>query len=221
MKKLFITAIPLALSFALIAGGPGNNEPSGPGINLGQSINPWANLYVLTVNGSNAVLKGTITATNGLYYVPQNNGTNPANSLQPAFAWGALMGYTTNLINGGANTYQAITNFTIARTNQFGANLATGTLTNLIAGFYRIGIHLSAVSVDAGAVIEGELFLNGIQRDEVSFLSTFDPGTPRLKGVSAMGILYITNNTPITFQVKSSGAGGVNVYRSQMVIGTP
>jgi hypothetical protein len=169
---------------------------------------------------TNVDIQGDLKAYT-MSYICASNGVAAPNVIQPIYAWASMMGYTTNLINGGANTYAIITNYTTVRTNSMTCNPATGYITNLIAGFYKVGIHLSGVSVDAGAVVEGDLLLNGVEKDEVSFLTQFDPGTPRLKGMSAIGILYIPANTPITFQVKSSGAGGINVYRSQIVIGTP
>lgn len=179
--------------------------------------------FLNDTNGPEAVtVSDALTATNGLYYFPQTNGLVQAmTNLTPVHAWGCMMSWGTNLINGGAGTYAVVTNnpsFCTARTNAFGANIAGGVLTNLIAGFYRVAIHLSGVAVDNSAVVEGDLLLNNVVRDEVSFITAFD-NPPRIKGMSAFGRLYITNNTPITFQIKSSGANGVTVYRAQVDVG--
>lgn len=179
-------------------------------------------LKYVSSSAADLLISGAVIATNGLYYFPQTNGLVYAmTNLTPAHAWGCLMSWGTNLINGGAGTYSVVTNnpsFCTARTNSFGANIAGGVLTNLIAGFYRVAIHLSGVAVDNSAVVEGDLLLNNVVRDEVSFITAFD-NPPRIKGMSAFGRLYITNNTPITFQIKSSGANGITVYRAQVDVG--
>lgn len=171
-----------------------------------------------------ATVSGSATATNGLYYlIAQTNSTantGYTNVWQPVHSFAAMMMYTTNTINGGAGAYAIITNYTTARSNLMGCNLTGGYITNTIAGFYRVGVHLSGVALDNSATVEGDLLLNGVAKDEVSFVTVFD-NPPRTKGMSAIGILYITNNTPITFQVKSSGASGISVLRAQMVIGSP
>ena len=131
------------------------------------------------------------------------------------------MGYATNTINGGANTYAIVTNYSTVRTNLMNCSGTAGTITNTIAGFYYVAIHMSMKAVDAGAIVEGDLLLNGVERDEVSFQTQFDPGTPRYKGASAFGILYIPSNTQITFQVKSSGANGIEIRRQQMIVMPP
>jgi hypothetical protein len=80
---------------------------------------------------------------------------------------------------------------------------------------------MSAKSLDNGALVEGDLLLNGVERDEISFQTQFDPGTSRYKGVSAFGILYIPQNTQITFQIKSSGASGIEIRRAQVMVYPP
>lgn len=169
-----------------------------------------------SLNASNSVF-----GSNGLYYVAQSNSVVATNVIQPLHTWASMMGFVTNTINGGANTYAIVTNYSTARTNQMTCSLTAGTITNTIAGFYYCAIHMSMKSVDAGALVEGDLLLNGVERDEISFQTQFDPGTPRYKGASAFGILYIPSNTQITFQVKSSGANGIEIRRQQLVVFPP
>lgn len=173
----------------------------------------------------NVIISGNVRAPDGLYYFPQTNGLVGAmTNFTPIHAFGSIMSWGTNVIVTNAATYHPVTNnvtYSTARTNQFGANVAAGILTNLLAGFYYCSIHLSGVAVDNGAWVEGDLLLDGVQRDEISFITVFDPGTPRIKGMSAFGILYIPANTKISFQVKSSGAGGINVYRAQVSVCSP
>lgn len=185
---------------------------------------PVVTIRNATNGPANLNVGGNLTATNGIYYLAVSNAIIGANVLQPLHAWAAIMSWGTNTINGGANTYAVITNqpsFTTARSNQFGINISGGVITNYISGFYRCAVELSGVSIDNGAQVEGDLLLNAVERDEISFISVFDPGTPRLKSMSATGILYIGAGTNISFQVKSSGAGGLSVHRVQMVVGSP
>lgn len=177
------------------------------GINLSGSVAASTSTYAqFSTNSSYSSF-----ATNATYsqYATNFVGTN---------TFCSLMGYVTNTINGGANTYAIVTNYQIARANGMSYSLTAGTITNSTAGYYYCAIHLSGLSVDANALVEGDLLLNGVERDEISFQSQFDPGTPRIKGMSSFGILYINANTQITFQIKSSGAGGTVLRRAQLVV---
>lgn len=206
--------------------GDRNGNPLGGTTNilLQQTVGATPTLSVLNTSNTgpaNLIVAGSLTATNGLYYVAQSNSVVATNVIQPLHPFAAMMGFVTNTINGGANTYAIITNYSTARTNQMTCSLTAGTITNTIAGFYYCAVHMSMVALDAGALIEGDLLLDGVVRDEISFQTQFDPGTPRYKGASAFGILYLPANTQITFQVKSSGASGVQIRRQQLVVMPP
>lgn len=163
----------------------------------------------------------TTWSTNGYYYSAVTNGVAPPPVvLQPLHTWASMMMTNTNTFNFGAGTYGAVTNYSVVRTNQMFANKAHGCVTNTVAGYYYCAIHMSAKALDPSAFVEGDILLNGVARDEISFQSQFD-NPARYKGMSAFGILYVTNNTQITFQLKSSGASGVEVSRAQLVVMPP
>ena len=196
---------------------------------LGRAISttyaPLAGTNIFTATNTfqkDLISSANVIATNGLYhFIAQTNATlGFTNVLQPKHAFGFMSMYTTNVVSGGAGVYAVVTNFTTARSNLMGCSLKGGVITNTIAGFYKVDINLSGVAVDNSATVEGDLLLNGVERDDVSFITVFD-NPARVRTMSATGILYMTNNTPITFQVKSSGAGGITLWRAQVVISSP
>jgi len=128
--------------------------------------------------------------------------------------------YNEVTINGGAGAYAPITNFQTHVTNGFTTNLVTGITSPSIAGYYRIGIHLSGKAGDISATIEGDFLIDGVQQDAISFITVFDPSAPRTKDMSAVGILYCPAGSALSFQVKSDKANGITIYRAQYAIGS-
>ena len=155
------------------------------------------------------------------YYTCQSNGVVGANVNQPLSAWAFITKYNTNTINGGANTYANITNYSLCLTNQFSVNLSTGYATNVVAGFYRISISISGVSLNNGAAVEADVMVDDVENDDISFITQFDAATARLKCWGAEGIRYLPAGSGVSVKMKSTGASGVSVVRTQLTIGTP
>ena len=135
--------------------------------------------------------------------------------------WCSIMHWPFNvIINGGAGVFAPMTSFDEGYANGFTYDLAAGTMTNSVAGYYKFGIHLSGISLDSSAMSYGDLFVNGVRTRGISFASQFE-AVPRTKDLVALGVTYLQANSTIDFRIQSSGASGISVARAQYTVGAP
>lgn len=131
-----------------------------------------------------------------------------------------LNGTTNTVTVGSAGTYYTLTNYGTVRTNGFGANPATGFLTNTVAGYYRITVYASMIS-GASDTLEGETFLNETGKEEISLFGSYD-APARVRTMSSTGILYIPANTGISFRLNNrTDNDNITVWRAAITVGTP
>lgn len=165
----------------------------------------------------------TVIATNAFRIIPPDNGgTSTANAPSPLGFFGSMMlsGTTNTVTIGSSGTYYTLTNYGTVRTNGFGANKATGFLTNTVAGYYRITVYASMIG-GASDTMEGEVFLNETGREEISLFGSYD-NPPRVRTMSSTGILYIPANTGISFRLNNrSDTDNISVWRAAITVGTP
>ena len=147
------------------------------------------------------------------------------NSQAPATVnntWGSLMLTNMQAVTlGSPGAYAALTNFNLAFTNGFNANLGTGGLTNLIAGYYRINLSCSFSNATGTDVFEGEIFVDGNQRDEVGFQVQSSSNNGWGCG-SANGVLNLPAGSGLTFRIRNNTAArNAFVGRCSMTVGSP
>lgn len=175
----------------------------------------------LSVEGAAAA--DTITGTNGVYlYAPTNGVAPPTTVYQPLGFFGSMMmtGVTNTVTVSAQNTYYVVTNFQTLRTNQFIADGKTGFLTNLVAGYYRIMYYL-AMTTGTSDLMESELQVNGVGREEVSSFSMED-NPARIKTITVNGVLYLPANSYVCVTVNNrTAAANINIWRGGFTIGTP
>lgn len=166
---------------------------------------------------------GDLSLSNRLFVAAVTNGVAPPSRvLQPIGLFGSMMfSLATNTVTiGSAGTYYALTNYSVARTNGFGANLATGFLTNTVAGYYRVTVYASMIG-GASDTLEGETFLNETGKEEISLFGSYD-NPARVRTMSSTGILYIPANTGISFRLNNrSDTDNITVWRAAITVGTP
>lgn len=189
-----------------------NTPSSGP-----QLLMKTNNVTIFSVVGN-----GVATA-NGLFVIDPTNGIAPPPTVvQPIGLFGSMMlsGTTNTVTIGSAGTYYTLTNYGTVRTNGFGANKATGFLTNTVAGYYRITVYASMIG-GASDTMEGEVFLNETGREEIALFGSYD-APARVRTMSSTGILYIPANTGISFRLNNrSDTDNISVWRAAITVGTP
>lgn len=151
-----------------------------------------------------------------------NGGLSGATDPQPIGLFGSMMlsGTTNTVTVGSAGTYYALTNYGTVRTNGFGANKATGFLTNTVAGYYRVTVYVSMIS-GASDTLEAETFLNETGREEISLFGSYD-APARIRTMSSTGVLYIPANTGISLRLNNrTDNDNITVWRAGLTVGTP
>lgn len=166
---------------------------------------------------------GSVYVRSNIFMLAPTNGVAPPPSVtQPIGLFGSMMlSLATNTVTIGASgTYYTLTNYSVARTNGFGANLATGFLTNTVAGYYRVTVYASMIG-GGSDTLEGETFLNETGREEISLFGSYD-NPARVRTMSSTGILYIPANTGISFRLNNrSDTDNITVWRAAITVGTP
>lgn len=160
----------------------------------------------------------TVTApTNGVApYVPATDVDNPVGS----FGSMMLNGVTNTVSVASAGVYYQLTNYVTLRTNNFGANKFTGYLTNVLAGFYRVGYYVVCLS-GASDTLEAEVFVNDVGKEEISGFHTFD-NPARVDDISGSGTLYLPANSAVSLRLNNrTDDDDVTVWRASLTIGTP
>lgn len=144
-------------------------------------------------------------------------------STQPVGCFGSLMMTGTNILTcaGATDVYTNIGGYNVIATNRFIGETNTGTLTNQVAGFYRVTINLSFMGQNS-KTYESDLFTNGVACDAVSWKATFD-NPARIRTHTAAGIVYLPANCQITQAIQcNDGTGGtIAIHRASLVLGTP
>lgn len=177
------------------------------------------------ISGGNITNSGYVISTNGLYMVcVTNNVAPPPNVLQPIGLFGSMMlsNVTNTITVGSSGVYRTLTNYQVLRTNGFIAvpGWNGGYLTNTIAGYYKIFYYVSMLPGNSD-MIETEVFVNGIAREEISGFGQFD--TPaRVRTISGGGILYLPAMSYVSLNFNNrSSANNIAVWRAGFTIGTP
>ena len=160
--------------------------------------------------------------TNLLVWAPTNGVAPPSFVFQPIGIFGSMMmSNTTNTVTiGSSGTYYVLTNYATIRTNGFSANGATGYLTNLLAGFYRISYYVTATP-GASDTLETEISVNGTGKEEISGFHTF-ANPARIDQIAGNGVLYLAANSFVALTINNrSDTDNVTVWRAGFTIGTP
>ena len=176
------------------------------------------NIFNVTSNG-NATLSGSLTATNGVYAGVQANAVAAAMN-NPLGFFGTLRMTTTNALALPVDaTYYNVTNWNNAITNQFGAALSTGYLTNTVAGYYRLSATISFIGA-ASELYEVCVLTNGVDSEMISSKKQFSTGTPRYDAVPVTGRMYLPANTAISLAVKNTADNtDLTIHRACLDVG--
>jgi len=151
-------------------------------------------------------------------YLAASNGVTPQDVWQKPGGWCSMMKVEPSVAGMGGK-YSTIGGFQTFRLNGFTADATRGQAINLVAGFYKIEIHLSILALDGGVMVEGN-FVDEKSRSEIGFIVQSDD-LPRMQNISAAGVLFLPANSINSFQLKSSGASGISILRGQFTIGSP
>lgn len=158
---------------------------------------------MLVVN-SNAIIGGTLTTTN------------------PIVAPHACLILSTQWLRSVASssTYYVISNMNYSEGFQFGLNPTFGTVTNLVAGTYRIFFQASYTGQNSHAY-EAGLFTNGVECPLIEFKRTMGSAAS-IGSASASGIISLPANTAIDVRMQdATGTGDATIEKFQFTVGTP
>lgn len=118
------------------------------------------------------------------------------------------------------NTYHTITNYHYSAANGFDFNKVNGTMTNTLAGYYRVGLSVSATNT-ANDQVECDFATNDVPTDIIAaHWSTFNTSGKGVNG-SASGIIYLPSNTRCSLQIKNVNSTTMDFSHCQFTIGTP
>jgi len=117
--------------------------------------------------------------------------------------------------------YTNVTTFDNVTTNGFLANKTIGTLTNSVAGYYRITIDLTSIGA-ASQHIEGCVLTNKVDSELIGFQKQFSNTQTRKAAQSATGIMYLPALTQVSFGIKSTNdTTALTIFKANLTIGTP
>jgi hypothetical protein len=127
---------------------------------------------------------------------------------------------TTNTLSLPVDvTYYNVTNWTGAITNGFGAAVATGYLTNTLAGYYRLSATISFIGT-ANELYEVCILTNNVDSEMVSSKKQFASSNPRYDAVPVMGRLYLPANTAISLAIKNTADNTpLTIHRACLDVG--
>lgn len=171
-----------------------------------------------TIYASGALTASNLVATVRIYTAVQTNDVAGATTNTPIGLFGCMtMDITNSYVANGV--YSTVTNFSHVRTNGFISNPATGYLTNTVAGYYKISYYIAAVPGN-GDMLEGEININGVGREEISMFGSYD-NPARIRTISSSGIMFLPANSYTCFQLKNTSASAISVWRGGITISTP
>jgi hypothetical protein len=185
--------------------------------------------FLRSADSSNACYNLGIASTNQTTFTNFTTGTNwyvnvqanvvPAMS-NPVGLFGTLRMTTTNALALPVDaTYYNITNWNNAITNGFKAALATGYLTNTVAGYYSIHASISFIGA-AGELYEVCVLTNNVDSEMVSSKKQFASPASRYDAVPVIGRMYLSANTGISLAIKNSTDNTtLTVHRACLDIG--
>jgi hypothetical protein len=193
---------------------------------------PWATLHI-----SNAITSTTnifrIDATNCMYaFTVEPNGvatvrvpTNGAvaSMSSPIGLFGCLSMTTTNTVDCANSSYTNIATagaYTEILTNGFFGTVSAGSLTNLVAGYYKVACNVSFL---AGAAKETELeiFVNETGQEKLAAFDTC-PNPAKAHTLHVGGIVYLPAGSGVTARLKNvTDTTDIAVWRANLSIGTP
>ena len=184
---------------------------------------------ILTV--SNAVLRGTVTATNGYYLTtPTNNVTGFSAGqtiLQPLGTFASLSFYTgtnTCAIRDGVYTNIAASSaYTDLVTNNWTGSATTGFITNNLSGWYRVGVGVSThnLTANTGDEIEADLFVNETAQEKVSVHATLG-GAGSFNTEFWSSVVYLPASSGLSFRVKGVGTtDSLQITHATITVGAP
>jgi len=168
-----------------------------------RNVNKDTYVLRLATNG-NATFSGTVTATNGM--------ASPYACLIQSTNW-------TRTIST-QDVYYPMTDMNYSAGFRFGLNPASGIVTNLAAGDYKIFFQASYTGQNAHAY-ESALFTNGVECPLIEFKRTMGAAAA-IGSASASGVIYLPANTVIDVRIQdTSGTGDATFSKYQFTIGMP
>jgi hypothetical protein len=212
-------------TFSLGDGGNGVPFAEIEGDKASGTYSGWLSLKVMTEGVAfSEQARVTTTGFNTLAAGSQD-GAPASPIIQPIGHFGFLS--MTNpagspVIIGSAGVYQPVTNYQFAITNSFGANLAKGILTNLVAGYYRITISSSSIPPTASDAVDTDLMINGTVTELIAAHSTGQTGASKYITMGTSGILYLPAGSWLQIAVTDTTTTGTfSVNHAQLTIDTP
>lgn len=174
--------------------------------------------YAMTVSGSqtntgNLQVGGTLFTTSAA-----NGGGTSGTNMQPKGLFCSMATTTTNAVFAANGVYVPLTNYTTAITNGFVSDLATGYMTNLVAGYYVIQFGVSMFP-GGNNTVACTVFVNGTAREDITSIQLGANTSPRT--VHCSGIVYLAANSYVNLQVKSSSTQNNTVYRVSLTAFSP
>ena len=121
-----------------------------------------------------------------------------------------------------AGVYKPITNFNLFLGTNFLGNPALGSVSNLVAGWYRISLNASLQAPTSNDSIECDLFLNGAQDEHIASHTTSPGAANRAITVNCQGILFLAANSEIQIGITDASAtGNMTVIHAQITVDQP
>lgn len=165
---------------------------------------------VINSNGFNFLLHSSIGST----------AWSDTNSLDRL--WGFISITNDVVLTMPNGTYLIVSNYTTAwnsfgMTADAGAGVGVGSITNDIAGWYRVAFHVSLIGAN-NVAIEGEIFVNGVPNDYVAFEETMGAAAA-IGNASAVGIVYLPAKARTDIRLRNNGGtANITVQRAQLTI---
>lgn len=209
MKRILITLFSMCLCLTAL----GINITNYPGTNAFDS-SMWF-LLSKPAARTNFNLPGDYVASTS----DLNSASNSILGQMPT-SFGTLRMTMTNALALPVDvTYYNVTNWNNNLTNGFTSNLATGYLTNTLAGIYRITATLSFIGA-ASELYEVCVLTNGVDSEMVSSKKQFSVGSPRYDAVPVSGRMYLPAGTGVSLAVKNTTDNtDLTIHRASLDIG--
>lgn len=158
--------------------------------------------------------------TNGLIYgefdnrlLRVNGNLDVTNTIFGMRPFGSLMLIGDENLNlAVSGTYYQVVNYDVLSTNYFASSLANGTLTNLVAGYYKIDITCSFDgSGGVNDLFESSVFTNTTECATISFHRK--TGSADTGSAASSGIVYLPANCRIDARFQNTSSTGTIVLR--------
>jgi hypothetical protein len=186
------------------------------------STNSIAHTYLATNHNFGI---GNVNITNTLSVLCPSNSVVGADFMNPVGEFGFMNRYnqtnTPTLILTTYTNLLATSGYERTFTNGFQTALATGYLTNTIAGFYRAALDVTALGA-ANQHLELCVLTNNVDSDLVGAQDQFSNTQVRKKSIGASGIVYLPALTGVSIGIKSTNdTTAVLIFKANLTIGTP